>query len=172
MVALATILSFISLYRLPQGGDITAFAMLPIILMSYRNGPKWGILTGFVYSMIQLLLGIQNVLYCPTLLSQIGCILLDYVIPYTLLGTACVFAQPFKNKVLGVGFSTFIVCFIRFICSFLSGILLWGAYAPAGQPVWLYSLIYNGSYMLPETILTVFGAILICRSAKKLFVYQ
>lgn len=172
MVALATMLSFISLYHLPQGGDITAFAMLPIILMSYRNGLKWGLLTGFVYSLVQLLLGLQNVMYCPTLISQIGCILLDYVIPYSLLGTACFFARPFKNKVLGVAASTFIVCFIRFFCSFLSGILLWGSYAPAGTPVWIYSLVYNGSYMLPETILTIIASVLICRSAKKLFAYQ
>lgn len=169
MVALATILSFISLYRLPQGGDITAFSMLPIILMSYRNGPKWGIFTGFTYSMVQLLLGFQNVMYCPTLISQIGCILLDYVIPYSMLGTACLFAKPFKNKSVGIGISTFIVCFIRFICSFLSGILLWGSYAPEGTPVWIYSLVYNGSYMLPETILTVIAAILICRTIK---IYQ
>lgn len=166
MVALATILSFISLYRLPQGGDITAFSMLPIILMSYRNGPKWGLLTGFAYSLIQLLLGFQNVFYCPTLLSQIGCILLDYIIPYTLLGAACIFAKPFKNKIIGIGVSTFIVCIIRYFCSFLSGILLWGAYAPEGTPVWIYSLVYNGSYMIPETILTIIAAMLLCRNAK------
>lgn len=172
MVALATILSFISLYHLPQGGEITAFAMLPIILMSYRNGLKWGLFTGFAYALVQLLLGLQNVMYCPTLLSQIGCILLDYIIPYTLLGSACLFARPFKNKVVGIAVSTFIVCFIRFISSFLSGILLWGSYAPPGTPVWIYSLVYNASYLVPETILTVLGAVLICRAAKKQFQYQ
>lgn len=166
MVALATILSFISIYRLPQGGDITAFSMLPIILMSYRNGPKWGLFTGLAYACIQLLLGLQNVMYCPTLLSQIGCILLDYIIPYSLLGAACIFARPFKNKFISVGVSTLIVCLIRYFCSFLSGILLWGSYAPAGTPVWIYSLVYNGSYMLPETVLTVIAAVLICRNSK------
>ncbi len=172
MVALATILSFISLYHLPQGGDVTAFAMLPIILMSYRGGVRAGVMTGLVYSLVQLLLGLQNVMYCPTLLSQIACILLDYVIPYSCLGLACLFAKPFKNKIVGVTVSILIVCLIRFCCSFISGIFLWGAYAPPGQPVWLYSLIYNGSYMLPETILTVIGGVLICRSLKKMFVYQ
>lgn len=171
-VAMATLLSFVSLYRLPQGGDITAFAMLPIILVSYRNGLKWGMFTGLVYAMVQLLLGLQNVMYCPTLLSQIGCILLDYIIPYSLLGSACLFAKPFKNKIIGISVSTFIVCAIRFLCSFLSGILLWGSYAPAGTPVWIYSLVYNASYMIPETVLTIFGAVLICRSAKQLFSYQ
>ena len=172
MVALATLLSFISLYHLPQGGDVTAFAMLPIILMSFRGGPKVGFITGFVYSLVQLLLGLQNVMYCPTLISQIACILLDYIIPYSCLGLACVFAKPFKNKVLGLSVSILIVCLFRFLCSFLSGILLWGAYAPPGQPVWLYSLVYNGSYMLPETILTIIGGVLICRSLKRYFVFQ
>lgn len=172
MVALATILSFISIFHMPQGGNITAFSMLPIILMSYRNGAKWGMFTGFVYALVQLLLGLQNVMYCPTLLSQIGCILLDYIIPFTLLGSACLFGRGFKNKAVGVGVSTAIVCLIRYACSFLSGILLWGGYAPAGTPVWIYSLVYNGSYMLPETVLTTLAAVFVVHVAKKYFVYQ
>ena len=53
--------------------------------------------------------------------------------------------------------------FGRFLCSFASGILIWGEYAPEGQPVWLYSLTYNGGYMLPELIITVAAAVLLAR---------
>lgn len=164
MVALATLLSFITIYQLPQGGGITAFSMLPIILMSFKNGPKWGAFTGFAYALIQLILGFQNVVYCPTLLSQIACILLDYIIPYTLLGTACLFAKAIPNQMGGIAFGTAVVCLIRFLCSFLSGVLIWAGYAPEGTPAWLYSLVYNGSYMLPETVITVVGALLVCRA--------
>ena len=106
--------------------------------------------------------------------AQIGCILLDYVFAFTLLGAACVFALPFKKKLAGVAFGTVVVCLIRFLCSFLSGILLWGSYQSyyewaANLPLWLYSLIYNGNYMLPETILTTVGALLIFRYLPRLF---
>lgn len=172
MIAAATVLSMITIFGLPQGGGITAFSMLPIILMSFRFGPRWGMYTGLGYALIQIILDMNTVMICPTLLSQIGCILLDYLLPFTLLGSASFFAQKFKNKTLGIAMGTGVVCAIRFLCSFLSGIVLWGAYAPAGTPVWIYSFLYNGSYMLPEALLTVFGAVLICRTAPQLFMQK
>ena len=76
MIALATILSYIKLFSLPYGGAIT-LEMIPLVLMAYRNGTKWGVFTAFVHSVLQLIIGFSNVMYCPTLLTQIGCILLD-----------------------------------------------------------------------------------------------
>ncbi|MGI6108400.1 MAG: energy-coupled thiamine transporter ThiT [Eubacteriaceae bacterium] len=172
MIAVATVLSMITLFQLPQGGGITAFSMLPIILMSFRYGPKWGMYTGLGFALIKMMLGFNNVMICPTLVSQIGCILLDYLIPFTLLGSASLFASGFKSKTAGVLAGSIAVGAIMFFCSFLSGILLWGAYAPAGTPVWIYSLIYNGSYMLPETALNALGGVLICRTAPQLFTEQ
>ena len=66
------------------------------------------------------------------------------------------------------------VCALRFVCSWLSGMLIWGSYQAyyewaANLPIWLYSLIYNGNYLLPETVLTVIGAVLLVRGAPKLF---
>lgn len=58
MIALSTILSFIILFRLPFGGSITACCMLPVILVSYRYGVKWGFATAFAFSLIQ---GIQGI---------------------------------------------------------------------------------------------------------------
>ena len=93
-------------------------------------------------------------MYCTTLFTMAGCVLLDYLIAFTALGTACVFAKPFHNNTLGVIVSTGAVGLIRYLCSFLSGILIWGGYAPEDMPVWLYSLTYNASYMIPEIIIT------------------
>lgn len=153
MIAVATILANIKFFTMPQGGTIT-LEMVPIVLMALRNGSKWGVLTGFVHGIIQMILGFSNVMYCATLISQIGCILLDYVLAFSVLGLAAFFAKPFiKNWKIGYIIGAIIVCLLRFACSFLSGWLLWGSYAPEGQAAWIYSLVYNASYMVPDTII-------------------
>ena len=154
MIALGTVLANIKIFEMPNGGSITLLSMLPFILVSYRHGTKWGLFTGFVNSLLQMLLGFYAP-PAPGLLPLVGMILLDYVLAFTLLGLAGAIAKPFKNRLVGVAVGTAAVCGIRFLCSFLSGIVLWGAYAPAGTPVWIYSFLYNGSYMLPNTILAL-----------------
>ncbi|MEG2054405.1 MAG: energy-coupled thiamine transporter ThiT [Oscillospiraceae bacterium] len=160
MIALSTVLSYVKVFELPQGGSITLCSMLPLVLISFRHGAKWGLFTGFVHSILQILLGLKSVMICPTVLAMIGCILLDYVIAFTVQGSACIFAKKFKNQILGIAVGTATVGVLRFGCSFLSGILIWGEYAQEGWPVWLHSLVYNGSYMLPEIVLTTVVAVL------------
>jgi thiamine transporter len=161
MIAVATVLSFIKVINLPQGGSVTCASMMPLILISYRHGVKWGVFTGFVHSLLQMLI----LFYAPpanTLAAFAGVILLDYVLAFTVLGTASFFGKPLKNRATSVVLGTVIVTVFRFVCSFLSGILIWSSYAPEGTPIWIYSLTYNGSYMLPEIIITaVVSAILI-----------
>ncbi len=146
---------------LPFGGTITV-SMLPIIYYSYRRGWIWGMGTGLVYSALQMLLGF----YVPpanTVWALILCVLLDYVIAFTVVGVAELFAKPFGNKkLLGYTVGAVAVCLVRFASSFLSGVILWGSYAPEGMNVWAYSLIYNASYMLPNAILTGLLACLLC----------
>ena len=125
MIALGTVLANIKIYSLPNGGSITLFSMLPFIMISFRHGVKWGLFTGFVNSLLQMLLGFYAP-PAPGLLPLVGMILLDYVLAFTLLGLACAIAKPFSNKLVGVGVGTAVVCFIRFMCSFLSGVLIWG----------------------------------------------
>jgi thiamine transporter len=153
MIALATILSYWKLLNMPQGGAIT-LEMIPLVIMGVRNGPKWGCFTGFVHGLLQMVMGFENVLYCQTLVAQVGCILLDYLLAFTVLGLADVFAKPFGDKPgLGVIVGTVVVGLLRFACSFLSGWLLWGSYAWEGWPAWAYSLAYNGAYMVPDIII-------------------
>lgn len=176
MIAIGTVLAQVKIFEMPYGGSVTLVSMLPFILVSFRHGIKWGLLTGFVNSLLQMLLGF----YAPptgTMTALIGMILLDYVLAFTLLGTACIFAKPFKNKVVGCAVGTAVVCFIRFLCSFLSGALIWGSYQSyyewaEGMSVWMYSFIYNATYMLPELIITTVAACLIVAAAPKLFQNQ
>ena len=170
MIALGTVLANIKIYELPNGGAVTLFSALPFVLISFRYGVRWGLFTGFVNSLLQMLLGFYAP-PAPGLLPLAGMILLDYVLAFALLGLACVFAKPFRNRTVGVAVGTAAVCLIRFLCSFLSGVLIWGNLSD-GLPAWTYSLGYNASYMLPETVLTVVAAVLVYRAAPRLFEAQ
>ncbi|MCI8624174.1 MAG: energy-coupled thiamine transporter ThiT [Provencibacterium sp.] len=156
MVALSAVLQVIPFFSLPNGGSITLASMAPIVLAALRRGPKWGLLTAFACSLLQMLLGGVSSPPTETFGWFVLVVLLDYVFAFTCLGLAPLFARPFGkgSKVTGPLVGTVAVCLIRFLCHFFSGILIWRVYAPEGQPVWLYSLTYNGSYMLVETILT------------------
>ncbi len=98
MIALSTVLSMIQIPLMPHGGSITLFSMVPILVMSYRHGAKWGIMTAFVNSLIQLVQGLGNLAYCQTLTAQVGCVLLDYLLAFTVLGFACLIAKPFRSR--------------------------------------------------------------------------
>ena len=163
MIALATILAYIPFIELPQGGSITLCSMLPIMVVGWRHGLKWGLFTGFVHGIIQMMLGFKNVMYCATFGTMILCILLDYLIAFTVLGGVSLISKPMKNSTAGIAISSVVVGLVRYLCSFLSGILIWGTYAPEDTPVWLYSLSYNGSYMIPEIVITAIAAVLVAR---------
>ena len=173
MIAVGTVLAQIKIFEMPYGGSVTLLSMLPFILISYRHGLGWGLLTGFANSLLQMLFGF----YAPpagTVTAFIGVVLLDYVLAFTVLGAACVFAKPFKNRLVGIVVGVAAVCCLRFVCSWISGAWLWGSYQDSyewavGMNVWLYSFIYNGSYMLPELVLTAIGAGALYKAAPKLF---
>ncbi len=168
-IAFATVLSYIKIFDMPFGGSIT-LEMLPLVIMALRNGVKWGCLTGFVHGLIQMVIGFSNVLYCNTFMAQIGCVILDYIAAFTVLGLAPFFAGCVgKNRRAGFLTGSVAVGALRFLCSFLSGCLLWGSYAPEGMNVALYSFLYNGAYMLPDTIILAAVVLLLQEKLPKLF---
>lgn len=155
MIALASVLSLVPLYPAPYGGTVTLGSMVPLILVCmYIKDVRWSILTCFAYSLIQMLIGFTAP---PT--ATVGyffaVVFLDYIIAFTVISVANPIAKLFKNKIMGIVLGTVVALSVRFLCHFTSGILIWGVYAPEGQPVWLYSILYNGGYMLPEIVITV-----------------
>lgn len=159
MLALATVLSMIPFLQLPMGGSITIFSMLPVLIIAYRYGMKWGFLVGITYGLIQMVLGLNNLTYATSPWAVICIILFDYLVAFGVLGFGGLFR---KLKIQSVGFAlgTAVACTLRFLCHFITGVTVWDMYAE-DMPVALYSLIYNGSYMLPETAITiVIGVIL------------
>jgi thiamine transporter len=146
----------------PQGGSVS-IAMVPVFLMAFRWGVKGGILTGFLFGLLQFILGMSQI-YHP--IQGI----LDYLIAFALLGTAGLFAGQVKesmkkdNRKTWIAYvivGTFIGSALRFIAHFISGWVFFGSYAPPGQPVALYSFLYNGTYMLPSMILSAIIIILV-----------
>ena len=167
MVAIGTVLANIKIFTMPNGGSVTLLSMLPFVLVSFRHGVKWGLFTGLVNGCLQMLLGFWAP-PTPTFLYFLGEVLLDYLVAFMALGTAEFFARPFKNRMVGVAVGTFAAGFLRFLCSFLSGVLIWGNLSD-GLPAWIYSLTYNGSYMLPEGIMTTIAVVLLYKAAPQLF---
>lgn len=159
-VALATVLSLIKVYKLPLGGAVTLLSMLPIVMLSVMLGVKWGLGAAFVYSLAQLALDLGDVLtWGLTPASLVGTIFLDYIFAFTVLGLAGLFT---KKGYIGICFGSVLVMVLRFLCHFVSGIIIFDIWCE-WDSVWLYSLCYNGSFMLPELILTTVAAVLLFR---------
>lgn len=168
LIALATVLSLIKVFKAPLGGSVTLLSMLPIAMISSMLGIKWGLASAFVYSLIQLALGISldGLLgWGLTPVMLIGTIILDYVLAFTVLGFSGIFA---KKGVKGVAIGTGVSVFARFLCHFISGFIIFkelSQFEVFGQifqnkPI-LYSLCYNGLYMLPELVITVIFAVIL-----------
>ncbi|MBB5337528.1 energy-coupled thiamine transporter ThiT [Pectinatus brassicae] len=139
MVALTVILHMFRLYHMPQGGSVTFGGMVPLLFIAFRYGPAVGYLAGFVYGLINL---IQD----PFILQPVQ-VLFDYPLPYMAIGLA----GYFKNIYLGA----FIGILGRFICHFISGIVFFANYTPAGMSPYWYSFIFNASYLIPELIICI-----------------
>jgi thiamine transporter len=158
-VAMSLVLSLITVVRMPQGGSLTPASMLPVIFFSLAFGPLWGIGTCAVYGLLQFAID-------PLAISWAS-LLLDYPIAFGMLGVAGFFAASRgvrlaeRNILRRVGlvrlpriFTAVTAAMLgRMACHTLSGVIFYAQYAE-GQNPWIYSLIYNGTYMLPEWILT------------------
>ena len=153
MVAIATVLSMIKLLDLPYGGSVTAGSMLPIIIISYRHGIKWGLVTGFVFGIIQQLLGINTLSYVTTWQSIVAVILLDYIVAFLVIGFGGLFRKRAPQpRALLIG--TTAVCILRFLCHVISGATVWAGLSIPTNAALIYSIGYNATYMIPETVVT------------------
>jgi thiamine transporter len=155
MLAMATVLSELTKFDglWAMGGSVTLLSMLPVCVLSIKYGVKWGVFTAFIYSVVQLCFGLGNLQWAQNALVAFGIVMLDYILPFTGLGFAGVFR---KKGYLGWCGGVVVVIAFRFICHFISGVIIWGQWN-VGES-WVNSLVYNCSYMLPELVITVAGA--------------
>ncbi len=183
MVAAATVLSIIKVFRLPFGGSVTAFSMLPVLIAGYAFGPGWGLATGLVHGIIQMIFGVGNQAFASQSAGAvIGIIALDYLVAFTVLGLSGMFKKTIKNVPAGMALGSAVAMCLRFLSSFASGSIFFGQWAEwyftqesfpqqigsavlekfsgAGLAM-IYSAIYNAMYMIPEIIGTVVVIIII-----------
>ncbi len=156
MIALATVLSLITLVDLPYGGSVTPGSMLPMILIAYRYGIGRGCITGLANGVIQLFLGMGTLQYATSWIAAIVIILLDYIIAFGVTGFSAMFKGVFKeSQSAALITGGFVVCVLRYICHVISGCTVWAGVSIPSSDGLLYSIIYNATYMLPETIIVV-----------------
>ena len=192
MLAIATVIAFICslipFLNFPFGGGITISSMLPIILISYMYGTKWGVFTGFSYSIIQMMLGYSTIgaLFIPTsdsyqgILNALLICVIDYILAYTALGLGGVFRNKMENKGLALCLGSVVALVSCYVLHVLSGFIFYGAWAEwfftdtviadMSASKWvmstftgkglslIYSVVYNGCYMIPEMIITAMCA--------------
>ncbi len=199
MLAISTVIAFICaqipFLHLPFGGGFTVGSMLPIVLIAYMYGTRWGLFASFTYSVIQvlldLMLGVSGstvmALFMPNsedfmgYMAAVWIVLLDYLVAYTVLGLGGLFRNRFsKGTALCLG--SIAALSLRYVSHILSGFIFYNAWAEwffsqegfklgawvleriSGAALsWLYSIVYNGLYMIPEIILTAAVALVIAR---------
>ena len=181
--------------ELPFGGQVTLVSMLPVVLISYRHGVKWGLVSGVAYAMIEMAIGAKTVTaaFQPgyfgdgvMLLNALIMCALDYLVAFTVLGLGGIFRDRIENRGKALCCGAIVALGCRYLAHILSGYILFAGWAEwfftqEGFPAWgaslvaslsptalgmLYSIIYNGMYMIPEMILTSVAAVLIARNPK------
>lgn len=163
LLALSVALSFVEILPMPMGGSVTLLSMLPVMLAACKYGTKTGLSVSLLFSLFHLAKGFfsGNVfVWCTGIAVIAVCVAFDYVLPFTVLGAAGIFR---KKGTKGILAGMVLVMFIRFLCHFVTGVAVWGQWAPEGQSKFVYSLIYNGQYMLPECIFTTVAAAVLLR---------
>ena len=159
MVALAGAL-FLIRFQMPQGGEVTLASMVPILVLAFRRGPRIGILAGMAFGLVVLVE--EPFIYHPIQF------LLDYPLAFGSLGLAGFFRNlrwpmlPTIGVAVGIGG--------RFLCHFISGLVFFASYAPAGMNPALYSAIYNGAYLIPELFISeIITCVLVWRGVLKIY---
>ena len=195
LIAVAVILEFLSKTFIPEmtfGGQLTIVSMLPIVLISYRHGVKWGFLASFAYALIEMAIGGKTVVAAfqpgyfgdgTMITNAIIMCLLDYVLAYTALGLGGIFRNKIQKPGLALLCGSLVALGARYVIHIASGYILFSGWAEyfftqEGFPAWgaslvdslspemlgfVYSAVYNGMYMIPEMFFTAIAAVLIAR---------
>lgn len=161
-VALASVLNLWQI-RLPwniAGGSIT-LTMLPIFIVALRRGAGAGMIAGALYGTLDLIFNPYIVHWAQ--------VLLDYPLPYLLVGLSGLGASSYRALVEKAQPSASLVAALwmllggvgRFVAHLLSGVIFFAEYAPAGQNVWVYSIIYNASYLVPSLAASIVVALVL-----------
>ena len=198
LLAIAIVLELVSKMFIPEmpfGGQVTLVSMLPVVLISYRHGVKWGLFSAFVYALLEMALGAKTVsaAFLPgyfgdgaMIFNALLMCLLDYILAFTVLGLGGMFRNKLQNPGVALMCGSLVALGLRYLTHIASGYILVASYAEwfftqEGFPAWgatlvetlnptalgiTYSMVYNGFYMIPEIICTAVVSILLARVPK------
>ena len=198
LLAVAIVLEFMAklfIPELPFGGQITIVSMLPVVLISYRHGLRWGFVASLTYAFLEMAIGMKTVsaAFLPGYFGDGAMIAnallmcaLDYVLAFSVLGLGGIFRNRIKNAGAGLMCGSLVALGARYLCHIASGYILFSSYAEwfftqEGFPAWgaqlvsaldptllglVYSAVYNGMYMIPEIVFTALAAVAISRIPK------
>ena len=195
LLAVAIVLELVSKMFIPEmpfGGQITLVSMLPVVLISYRHGVKWGLVAGMTYAFLEMALGAKTVAaaFQPgyfgdgvMLLNALIMCVLDYLVAFTVLGIGGCFRNRIQKPGTALLLGSLVALLARYVAHTASGYILFSGWAEwfftqDGFPAWgaalvaslspealglCYSVVYNGFYMIPEIILTMIASVLLAR---------
>ena len=178
--------------ELPFGGQITLVSMLPVVLISYRHGLKWGFVASFTYALLEMAIGIKTVsaAFLPgyfgdgtMIANALLMCLLDYVLAFTALGLGGIFRNRITRPGNALLCGSVVALTARYLCHIVSGYILFSSYAEwfftqEGFPAWgahlveslnptvlgiVYSVVYNGMFMIPEIVFTAIVSVILAR---------
>lgn len=145
MIALSVVLSNVKILQMPYGGSVTAGSMVPILVIALRHGPRWGVTTGVLCGLIQMMIDPADFKIHPVQVA------FDYPLAFGALGLAGFASGLSERASAWVGSLALLG---RFLFHVLSGVFFFAHFAPEGQHPLLYSVLYNGAYMIPEIVLS------------------
>ena len=152
MVALSTVLSILKIVELPYGGSVTAASMLPVIIAVYRHGGLFGLGVAAANSTIQFLLGMNNLAYAITWQAAVAIVVFDYILAFSVFALSGAFKRVFSDQRAAVLLGVLLASVLRYACHTVVGCTVWaGISIPTGAAI-IYSLSYNATYMIPETL--------------------
>ena len=195
LLAVAIVLELVSKMFIPEmpfGGQITLVSMLPVVLISYRHGVKWGLVAGVAYALLEMAIGAKTVAaaFQPgyfgdgvMLLNAFIMCVLDYLVAFTCLGLGGCFRNRIENKGAALMCGSLVALGARYVAHIASGYILFSGWAEwfftqDGFPAWganlvasmgpqalglTYSIVYNGMYMIPEILITAVVSLLLAR---------
>ena len=150
-VALSFVLGFFVLFKMPFGGSVS-LEMIPLILLSLRQGWKVGIVAGVAYGLLDLAID-------PFVVHPLQ-LLLDYPLAFGVLGLAGVFKPTLRGAILGAT----VAVVARFFCHFLSGVIFFASYAPDNWNPFLYSAAYNAAYLAPSLLIAILVVVVLLKA--------
>ena len=198
LLAVAIVLELVSKMFIPEmpfGGQITLVSMLPVVLISYRQGVKWGLVASMTYALLEMAIGAKTVASAfqpgyfgdgTMIVNALIMCVLDYLVAFTVLGLGGLFRDRIKNPGMSLMCGSLVALGARYAAHIASGYILFSGWAEwfftqEGFPAWggklveslspemlglTYSVVYNGMYMLPEILITAVVAVVLAKVPK------